>query len=94
MDGVVDVHNSKGTVAGWISSRDVDNDGAPGFESIRTGNLIQADLFHVVFDDSSILDYQDLEEYELMECLVNKDDSNDDDHGRRKMAGVKGLSTI
>jgi len=94
MDGVVDVHNSRGTVAGWISSRDVDNDGAPGFESIRTGNLIQADLFHVVFDDSSILDYQDLEEYELMECLVDKDDSNDDDHGRRNMAGVKGLSTI
>ena len=72
MDDVVGVHKSIGTVAGWISSKDVDIDGVPGFKSERTGKLIPADLFHVIFDDSSILDYQDLEEYELMKYRVDK----------------------
>ena len=70
MDGVVDVHKSIGTVAGWISYKDVDKDGEAGFESERTGK--PADLFHVIFDDSSTLDYQDLEEYEITECLADK----------------------
>ena len=69
--GVVDKYNSRGIVTGWISSADVDKDGLPGYESMKTGTPIPSELFHVVFDSSSILDYQDLEEYELMECLLD-----------------------
>ena len=71
-DSVVNRTHSKGIVAGWISSKDVDSDGLPGFESTRTGKPIPAELFHVVFDAFSILDFQDLEEYELMACLLER----------------------
>jgi len=64
-----------GTVTGWISEKDVDKAGEPGFVSERTGQ--PARLFHLKFDDephhpyaSCLVESQDVEEYELLECLL------------------------
>ena len=58
-----------GTITGWISNKDVDKDGEPGYTSEKTGN--PADLFHVT---SSVhkdpVWSQDLEEFEILENLV------------------------
>jgi len=66
-----------GTVVGWISDTDVDKNGDPGFVSEKTGE--PAELFNVKFDDdpnhpyaNHLLDEQDLEEYELLDCLLPK----------------------
>lgn len=68
-----------GTVTGWISESDVDKAGEPGFVSEKTG--APAALFHVVFPDepnhpysSMLVQSQDLEEYELLECLLNEEE--------------------
>lgn len=68
-----------GTVTGWISETDVDKEGKPGFVSERTKK--PARLYHVKFDDDShhaysshFLSEQDLEEWELKECLIQKDE--------------------
>jgi len=70
----VDVSQS-GTVVGWISDTDVDKNGDPGFVSEKTGE--KAELFNVKFDDdpnhpyaNHLLDEQDLEEYEILDCLL------------------------
>jgi hypothetical protein len=67
-----------GKVTGYISETDVDQSGEPGFVSERTGK--PAKLFHVVFDDdpshpyvSYLVQSQDLEEYEISECVVEED---------------------
>jgi hypothetical protein len=56
-------------------------DGNPGFVSERTGQ--PANLFHVVFDDdpnhpyaSQLLDTQDMEEYEVLDCLLPSSSSS------------------
>ena len=67
-----------GTVIGWIDESDKDKEGNPGFISEKTGN--PAALFHVIFDEVKtfpqyhhcLLQSQDLEEYELLECLIDK----------------------
>lgn len=67
-----------GTVIGWIDESDKDKEGNPGFISEKTGN--PAALFHVRFDEVKIfpqyhhhlLQSQDLEEYELLECLIDE----------------------
>lgn len=68
-----------GTVTGWISETDVDKAGEPGFVSEKTG--APAALFHVVFDDepnhpysSMLVQSQDLEEYELLECVLSEEE--------------------
>jgi hypothetical protein len=67
-----------GKVTGYISETDVDQSGEPGFVSERTGKPTK--LFHVAFDDdpshpyaSYLVQSQDLEEYELLECMVPED---------------------
>lgn len=55
-----------GTVVGWISETDVDSDGNPGFVCSKTGD--PARLFHAIFDDFA----QDFEEWELIDCFVEK----------------------
>jgi hypothetical protein len=67
-----------GKVTGYIGETDVDQSGEPGFVSERTGK--PAKLFHVVFDDdpshpyvSYLVQSQDLEEYEIAECVVEED---------------------
>lgn len=69
-----------GTVTGWISETDVDSAGLPGFVSDRTGK--PACLFHVDFDDdpnhpyaSHLVAAQDLEEYELLECIMEEEET-------------------
>jgi len=64
-----------GTVKGYIGETDVDQAGEPGFVSDRTGK--PARLFHIFFDDephhpyaSFLVQSQDLEEYEVMDCLL------------------------
>jgi hypothetical protein len=57
-----------GTVTGWISADDKDSAGNPGFVSERDGK--PAPLFHVTFDLNSTIASQDLEEFELLSCLV------------------------
>lgn len=57
-------HPIEGTVVGWISERDVDSEGNPGFISFKTG--APANLFHAVFDDID----QDFEAWELEGCFV------------------------
>lgn len=57
-----------GTVTGWISDKDVDKDGAPGYTSEKTGK--PADLFHVSFVSKGPVWSQDLEEFEILENLV------------------------
>jgi hypothetical protein len=68
-----------GTVVGWISESDVDKAGEPGFVSERTGK--PACLYHVKFPEdthhqyaSLLVQTQDLEEYELLECLIPEDE--------------------
>jgi len=68
-----------GQVTGWISETDVDKAGEPGFVSERTNQ--PARLYHVVFEDdphhpyaSHLVQSQDLEEYELLECLLSEDE--------------------
>lgn len=68
-----------GKVIGWISDTDVDKNGEPGFCNGETGK--PAKLFHVVFEDdphhayaSSLIDRQDLEEYELEKLLLPVED--------------------
>jgi hypothetical protein len=67
-----------GKMTGYISETDVDQAGEPGFVSERTGK--PAKLFRVVFDDdpghpyaSYLVQSQDLEEYELLECMLPED---------------------
>lgn len=68
-----------GRVTGWISETDVDQAGEPGFVSEKTGQ--PAKLFHVIFEDepslhpygSYLVDFQDLEEFELEQCLIPED---------------------
>jgi len=69
-----------GTVVGWISETDVDRAGEPGFVSERTGE--PARLYHVAFEDephhpyaSLLIQEQDFEEYELLECLLPEDEA-------------------
>mmetsp|Transcript_14436 Transcript_14436/g.27146 ORF Transcript_14436/g.27146 Transcript_14436/m.27146 type:complete len:389 (-) Transcript_14436:146-1312(-) len=57
-----------GTVTGWISADDKDSAGNPGFVSERDGK--PAALFHVTFDLNSTIASQDLEEFELLSCLL------------------------
>jgi len=57
----------EGKVTGWLDSRDLDSEGNPAFVSERTGK--PATLFHVNFAKGDVL-FVDLEEYELMECLL------------------------
>ena len=69
-----------GIVEGWISETDVDQQGEPGFVSERTGK--PAALFHVAFDDdpkthpygNALVDFVDLEEFELKEHLIPPED--------------------
>ena len=70
-----------GTLTGYISETDVDQSGEPGFVSERTGK--PAKLFHVAFDDepshpyaSYLVQSQDLEEDELLECMVPEDSNS------------------
>jgi hypothetical protein len=69
-----------GTLTGYISETDVDQSGEPGFVSEKTGK--PAKLYHVAFDDepshpyaSYLVQSQDLEEDELLECMVPEDNS-------------------
>lgn len=68
-----------GTAIGWISETDVDKEGNPGFVSDQTGK--PARLYHVKFEEdphhafsSHMLSEQDLEEWELKQCLILDDD--------------------
>ena len=70
----------KGTILGFISERDKDINGNPGFVSTRDG--LPAMLFHVVFDrgNSSLLLNKDFEEWEINEhCEWIHDESDDDE---------------
>jgi len=71
-----------GTVVGYIAKTDKDSEGNPGFISEITGS--PAALFHVVFGAEyepttggvspskvTLLQSQDLEEYELQDCLMD-----------------------
>jgi hypothetical protein len=75
----VDV-TQEGEVVGWISETDVDSKGEPGFVSEKTGK--PARLFHVVFQDNPhhpyanhLIQSQDLEEFELVDCLLPESES-------------------
>ena len=61
----IQYNNKVGKVVGWISNTDVDKEGNPGFVG-SDGN--PACLFHAVFRDFR----QDFEEWELIECLIEK----------------------
>lgn len=70
-----------GTVTGWISETDTDRNGEPGYLCQDTGK--PACLFHVEFDDdpghpyrSELIDFQDMEEAEVRNMLV--DDGDDE----------------
>lgn len=63
-----------GTITGWISETDVDSNGEPGFVD-KDG--IPARLYHATFPEdphhayaNHLLAEQDLEEYELLDCLL------------------------
>ena len=65
-----------GTITGWIAATDVDKAGNPGYRSEKTGE--PAPLFHVDYDDdpnnpypSLLMEFQDLEEFEIAEMLVD-----------------------
>jgi hypothetical protein len=70
----------KGTILGFISERDKDSDGNPGFVCSKTG--LPAMLFHVVFDQNeNLLLNKDFEEWEIKEqCewIYEETDSEDD----------------
>ena len=61
----IQYNNKVGKVVGWISNTDVDKEGNPGFVG-SDGN--PACLFHAIFRDFR----QDFEEWELIECLIEK----------------------
>lgn len=61
----------EGTITGWISAEDLDKDGNPGFISERDG--IPAALFHVTFHSGTNVASQDLEEFELIDVLVDEE---------------------
>lgn len=68
----------KGTIRGFISDRDKDSNGEPGFLCSRLGQ--PANLFHVVFDPKSWLLYKDFEEWEIKEqCEWIDDEEMEDD---------------
>jgi hypothetical protein len=72
----------KGTVVGFISERDKDSKGNPGFVSSRDGK--PAMLFHVVFDkgNTMLLLNKDFEEWEIKEyCEWVYDESVSDEDG-------------
>lgn len=67
----------EGRITGYIQKTDVDKEGNPGFISEASGE--PADLFHVVFPEdknhpyfSHLLTSQDLEEYEVLENLLEE----------------------
>jgi len=85
-----------GIVVGWISETDVDTKGQPGFLSEKTGQ--PAALYHIVFNDepsrhpyaSVLIGSVDVEEYELVERLLDDDDDdNNENHGSRKKARTR-----
>jgi len=65
----------KGKVTGWLDSQDLDSNRNPAFVSERTGK--PATLFHINFAKGDVL-FVDLEEHELMECLLT--DCTDTEH--------------
>eukprot|EP00956_Cyclotella_meneghiniana_P029467 scaffold71398_cov41-Cyclotella_meneghiniana.AAC.1 len=67
----------KGTIRGFISDRDKDSNGEPGFTCSRSGQ--PANLFHVVFDAKSWLLYKDFEEWEIKEQCEWIDDEESDE---------------
>jgi len=68
----------KGTIRGFISDRDKDSNGEPGFTCSRSGQ--PANLFHVVFDAKSWLLYKDFEEWEIKEqCEWIVDEESDEE---------------
>lgn len=70
----------KGTIIGFISERDKDRNGNPGFVSEKTG--LPAMLFHVAFDQNPNLLNKDFEEWEIKEhCewIYEESDSDDDE---------------
>ena len=67
----------EGTIVGYIDEKDLDSQGNPGFISESSGK--PANLFHVVFKDDPhhpyaqhLLTSQDLEEFEVLECLLEE----------------------
>jgi hypothetical protein len=64
LDGI----HGKGTITGWISDKDVDSAGDPGFVSEKTNK--PACLFHVTMDLDCPVASQDFEEYEVDEILI------------------------
>jgi hypothetical protein len=68
LDGVT----GKGTLTGWISDKDVDKEGNPGFVSERTD--LPACLFHVTMDSDCPIASQDFEGYEVKEILIDDSD--------------------
>eukprot|EP00586_Coscinodiscus_wailesii_P022112 CAMPEP_0172500748 /NCGR_PEP_ID=MMETSP1066-20121228/142582_1 /TAXON_ID=671091 /ORGANISM="Coscinodiscus wailesii, Strain CCMP2513" /LENGTH=444 /DNA_ID=CAMNT_0013275157 /DNA_START=385 /DNA_END=1722 /DNA_ORIENTATION=+ len=62
----------KGKVTGWLDKTDVDSSGDPAFLSERTGT--PARLFHINFFAGDVV-FVDLEEYELLECLIPEEGS-------------------
>jgi len=65
-----------GKVTGWLSEKDVDADGNPGFISEKYDT--PAKLFHVSFnDDEDGLLFVDLEEFELEEVLVDSNEKEE-----------------
>ena len=73
LDGVT----AMGTITGWISDKDVDREGNPGFVSEKTNE--PACLFHVTMDSTCAVASQDFEEYELEYILMESD--NDGEEG-------------
>lgn len=79
-----------GRVAAWISDTDVDRAGRPGFVSDVTGQ--PAKLFRVVFDSEPhfhpypqhLVLSQDLEESELLPCLVTDDPPKSSSSSRKR----------
>lgn len=78
-----------GKITGWIGETDVDKAGEPGFVSEKTGKPAQ--LFHVEFDDdpyhqyaSLLVSSQDLEEYEVLECLMPEEETTATEQPKKK----------
>lgn len=71
----------KGTILGFISERDKDSDGNPGFVCSKTG--LPAMLFHVVFDQNeNLLLNKDFEEWEIKEqCEWIYEETDSEDEG-------------
>jgi hypothetical protein len=78
-----------GTVMGWISETDIDKAGEPGYVCPGTGK--PARLYHIVFPEEShhqyaslLLQTQDLEEYELLECLIDEKELSASESSKKK----------